>query len=279
MSNKLVKAFVVEHLEVVFINSLFGLCLKSFFFESFFLNFDFSLLLLLSFLHGLLSVVLGDSSHDWIPLGEMLSLVDTNELGVVLENGVFFVILDMLDGVMSESLDLLSFLKTVLRPSVVILSITPSMLVDQPERHETNDDLVNFPNWVPRLWVMVGDRKTNSMIELWISAEPSILGEHVDSWSLLRIVVRASDLTNIESILASFWVLKSEDYEVPMINVFRIWEANEVVDDLAVLFDLRIVVFFSHFGFSLKSHLTGFVYRFSLHVLSLLFLLKFDLIY
>merc|ERR1711934_223709 len=174
----------------------------------------------------------------------MLSLVHTNMLSVVLEDVELLEVLDVLDRLVCVSEDLLGLIETVFRPSVVVLSISPGVLVGQPEGDKTNDDLVNLPNWVPRLWVMVRDRKANSVIELWIGAESSILSEHIDSWCLLRIVIRASNFTHVESVFASFWMFEPENNEVPSVDIFRIWEANEVIDDLSVLFDLTIVIFF-----------------------------------
>ena len=133
------------------------------------------------------------------------------------------------------------------------------------KRTTTDDNRSYRPHWVPRLWVMVGNRQADSVVELWVSAEPSVLSEHVDSWSFLRILIWASDLTNVESSLASLGVLETEDDEVPRVDVFRVWKTDEIVSDLTVLFDLGVVIFLSHFGFSLESHLTSFGSSFSLH--------------
>lgn len=276
LTNQLVKSLFVEHFEVVFENSRFcvsllslpdesGLLLGSLFFESLPLSLDLFLLLLLSLFDSLFSFVFGKLLHDWVPLGKMLSFIDPNELSIVLKDEVLLVALDVLNRVVGKSIDLFGLLETGLWPSVIVLSISPSVLISQPEGDKTNDDLVNLPNWVPRLRMVMRDRKADSVIELRVSAELSVLSEHIDSWGLLWVFVWASDLTNIESVLASFWVLKTEDDEVPRVDILWVWKANEVIDDLSVLFDLSVVIFLGHFSFSLESHLTSFGSSFSLH--------------
>ena len=199
--------------------------------------------LFLSLLPGL---ELAEFLQDWVPLSEMLPGVQTNVLSVVLEDRELLVAFDVLNRVVGESKDLLGFLETILRPIVVVPSSSQSVLVSEPERDQTNYDLIDPPNWIPRLWVMMRDREADSEVELWVSAESSILGQHVDSWGLMRILIRASDLTQEESSLAS-GVLKAEDDEVPRVDVFWIWQADEIVSHPTVLFDLGVVLFLGQF--------------------------------
>jgi len=63
----------------------------------------------------------------------MLSFVDANIFSVIFEDEKLLVVLDVLNRVMGESKDLLRLLKSCFWPPVVVLSISPGVLIGQPE--------------------------------------------------------------------------------------------------------------------------------------------------
>ena len=113
--------------------------------------------------------------------------------------------------------------------------------------------------------MVVRDREADSSVEVWMRSEPSVFCENIDSWGALWVVGWACDFADVVSTLVMDWLVYSEYDIEPNVRILRIWQANKVVRDPPMLFDLSVIVFPSGLGLPLESHLA---LCFALHFLS-----------
>lgn len=182
-------------------------------------------------------------------------LVDADGVDVLLEDLLELIVFQDLFSGVDGHLDF-SLLESPVWIFWVIIVVNGAIgvLIGQPEREESDDDLVDLPCWVPRLLMEVGDGKADTVS---LGGHPSVFGEEFDVWSLGWVVLWASDFTKVISTSELLWLFESENDVVPRVDILRVWKTHEVVSDLSVLLDLGVQIFLSHSGFSVKSHLTG----------------------
>lgn len=92
-----------------------------------------------------------------------------------------------------------------------------------------------------------------------VGSELTVVSVDCDVWCSCGVGFLALDLTDIVPTLELG--IHIEDDIVPNVNVFWVWEADEVlVLELTVLLDLGFDVSEGHLAFSLKSHVAGCVF-------------------
>merc|ERR1711937_71219 len=131
-----------------------------------------------------------------------------------------------------------------------VVDSTISVLASLPEGSKTDDDLAYLPDWVPGLWMVVGNGEADTFIP---GVEATVSGLHNDFWSLSWVLLWADNFTHVEATLVLL-VVKAEDNVVPGVDVLWVWQADEAIIDLSSLLDLGLDVLYSHLSFSLKSH-------------------------
>ena len=226
---------------------------------------DSLLLLSLALLLGKLSFDLVESLLVLLPALDLWDLVDTNCSGVWLEDLVLVVVQDLVSGLLgkSDSAVRVSLALLLELTKLAVIDATISVLASLPEGSQSNDNLVDLPDWVPRLWVIVRDRKADTLAP---GVESSVGSLDNDLWSLGRILLWTDNFAHVEASLVLL-VIEVEDDVVPDVDVLWIRQADEAIANLSSLLDLGLDVLLGHLALSLKSHLTSLVS--SLHFLSI----------
>ena len=203
------------------------------------------------------SITLGATLVVLFPAGNLTrQLLDADSLGVVTEHTLE---LGMVKNLLTRKLGQTN---SVIRErhlfTVVVLLIELAVSVfgvTEPEGGEADNHLVDLPDRVPALGMHVRDAHADAVI---LSAESAILSEQLDVGSVLGIVFRAGDLTQVVTTVEAF-LLESEDDVVPFENIFGVRQANESISDLSMLLDLSLNLFSRHAGLSVEAHHTSLI--------------------
>merc|ERR1711907_638395 len=156
------------------------------------------------------------------PALDLWDFIDADCCGVVLEDGEFFMVQDPLSRLFCKSDDAVSFVFAILAQSLDFMAVdtTISVLTALPEGSKTDNDLGDLPDWIPRLWMVVGNRKADT---LFPGMESSILSFYNNFWSLSWVLWWANDFAHVETSFV-FFVVKSENDVVPGVAVFWVWQ-------------------------------------------------------
>lgn len=87
-----------------------------------------------------------------------------------------------------------------------------------PERYQTNYNLVNFPDWIPWFRMIIRNWKANTFSPIM---ESSILSYKGDFRSFSRIIIWTNYFTQIVSTF-KIGMVNVEDNIVPDISIFRV---------------------------------------------------------
>merc|ERR1711937_953050 len=117
-----------------------------------------------------------------------------------------------------------------------VVDSTISVLASLPEGSKTDDDLAYLPDWVPGLWMVVGDRKADTFIP---GVEATVSRLNNNFWSLGWVFAWADNFAHVEATFV-FLIVKAEDNVVPGIDILWVWQADEAIVDLTSLLDLGL---------------------------------------
>lgn len=123
------------------------------------------------------------------------------------------------------------------------------MIIPDEEAHQSNNYTTYWPDWVPRLWMIVRDGETYFLVGL----KSSSLSDHQNTRRLPRVVIWKDKLAHVVASLPRV-VLQPEHNEVPSEDVFGVWSCHEVLLNPAKIIDLLLELKTQGLVLLLESH-------------------------
>lgn len=148
-----------------------------------------------------------------------LILINTNSICILAENLLeFFMFKNFFSWFFCKFYSSIRKSFTFIQSYFILFNSAISILLLNPERHQTNYNLVNFPDWIPGFWVIIRNWKANTFSPI---VESSILSYESDFRSFSRIVIRTNNFSHVVSTF-EIRVVNVKDNVVPDIGIIRV---------------------------------------------------------